>query len=165
MIFTKKGPVMIEIGERIPGGIMKELFEYATGYDLVDLQIDIALGQIKKLNKYKTIDKHASVVVKFINCQPGPLEPGCVSEMTGKHAMLNMDGILAGDYFFNADKAQEIKPLKRSADRFYYIVSAGGSREESCNNADLAAESIDFLDNNGKSMTNRKYYQRKNNAY
>lgn len=164
IILTKDGPVMVEFGERIPGGIMKELFEYATGYDLIDLQIDIALGKIKKMDAYKTTNKYASVVVKFINCQPGPLKAGYVSKMIGKERMLKMDGILAADYFFNPDKVQEIKPLKQSANRFYYLVSVGDNRKEACNRAELAAQTIDFLNSEGNSMTDENYYQRKNHV-
>jgi biotin carboxylase len=144
---------MAEFGERIPGGIMKELFEYATGYDLVAIQLDIALGLIQPLENYCTKPVFESVIVKFLNCYPGgPLRAGAIKETHNLEQVRQMEGILAADFFVNADKPQEIRPLKRAADRCFFIVAGGKNREQAIERSEFAAKVIDFTDHEGKSL-------------
>lgn len=152
IINTATGPVMVEIGERVPGGIMKELFEFATGFDLLNLQIDIALGDIAPLETYRTVAQYDAVVVKFLTCDPGPLKPGRVADVTGWDDMMKRDGVLAADYFYKGGPFQEIKSLKASPDRFFYIVAGGASRDEACARADDAARTLDFMDEHGNTL-------------
>lgn len=152
IILSPRGPIMAEFGERIPGGIMRELFEFATGYNLVDLQIDIALGQIGSLEQYRTRKVYPSVIVKFLNCMPGPLRPGGVATTVGLEKIRGMPGVLGADFFTNAHLPQTIRPLRRSADRFFYIVAGGQDVKDAETKSEKAAEVIDFLDSEGKSL-------------
>jgi biotin carboxylase len=152
IILSPRGAIMAEFGERIPGGIMRELFEFATGYNLVDLQIDIALREIGPLEQYRTRDVYPSVVVKFLNCMPGPLMPGRVATTVGLETIREMPGILGADFFTNAHLPQTIRPLKRSADRFFYIVAGGKDLKDAQTKSEKAAEVIEFLDSEGKSL-------------
>jgi biotin carboxylase len=152
MILTQRGPILVETGERVPGGVMKELFEYATGYDLVRLQLDISLGQIRDLIHYKTIPVYPAVTVKFMNCEPGPLRPGVVATMTGRNEALARKSILEAQFYNDPTQPQEIRPLRHARDRFFFIIAAGDSRAEVVRESDHAAELLDFLDPQGQSL-------------
>jgi biotin carboxylase len=152
IIVTERGPIMAEFGERIPGGIMREVFEFSTGYNLVNLQIDISLDQIRPLSAYRTEQASPAVVVKFLNCQPGPLKPGKVANILHREEVLAMDGIRVAQFFTDPAKPQEIRPLRKSADRFFYVVAVGSDREQAMARSEAAASSIDFLDSNGASL-------------
>ena len=143
IIITEKGPMVIEIGVRVPGGIMKELFEYATGYDLLDLQIDFALGEKIELEKYIKYPSFPAVTVKFLSADPGPLTSGVVIEHYGIEEVLKMPGIVKAD-FFQDSRQKIIKPLKTGADRFFYLVAVGQSREEVIEKSDRAEKQIYF---------------------
>ncbi|KJS81127.1 MAG: hypothetical protein JM58_17860 [Peptococcaceae bacterium BICA1-8] len=143
IIITEKGPMVIEIGARVPGGIMKELFEYATGYDLLDIQIDFALGEKIELEKYKKYPSFPAVTVKFLSADPGSLTSGIVIEHYGIEEVLKIPGIVKAD-FFQDPRQKIIKPLKTGADRFFYLVAVGQSREEVIEKSDRAEKQINF---------------------
>ncbi|MFZ7103247.1 MAG: ATP-grasp domain-containing protein [Peptococcaceae bacterium] len=143
IIITEKGPLVIEMGARVPGGVMKELFEYATGYDLLDLQIDFALGEKIALEKYKKYPGFPAVTVKFLSADPGPLTPGIVLEHYGIQEALKIPGVVKAD-FFQDPRRKMIKPLKTGSDRFFYLVAVGQTREEVIAQSDRAAEKIHF---------------------
>ncbi len=152
VILTRRGPVLVETGERVPGGVMKELFEYATGYDLVRLQLDVSLGNIADLETYRSYVAHSAVTVKFINCKPGPLRPGAVARMTGREQALALDAIMEAEFYNDPSRPQEIRPLRHARDRFFYIVAAGESRAHVVDQSESAAELLDFFDEAGRSL-------------
>ncbi|MBO8129790.1 MAG: ATP-grasp domain-containing protein [Peptococcaceae bacterium] len=141
IFLTSRGPMIIETAERIPGGVMDKLFFYVTGYDLVKIQLDIALGKEINLSHYNSGIKYPAVVVKFLNAYPGRLLPGTVVEAKGVDKILNVKGVLTANYFGNPNT---INPLRTGSDRFYYIISHGLTREEAMRNADSAADILHF---------------------
>jgi biotin carboxylase len=156
IIVSANGPRIIETGERIPGGVMKELFELATGYDLVRLQLDISLGQHQPAASYQTADCHAAVTVKFMNAEPGPLRPGNLAKVTRRDDVLQMAGIIEAQFYNNPNQPQVIRPLRHARDRFYYIIAVGKSREEVIRISNEAADKLDFLDEQGTSLKVRQ---------
>jgi biotin carboxylase len=152
MILCSRGPILVETGERIPGGVMKELFEYATGIDLVRLQLDISLGQQKDLEMYRTTSGNPAVTVQFLNSAPGPLKPGKVAKVTGREQALAVEGVVAAQFYNNPLQPQEVRPLRHARDRFYYIVAVGESRDQVLMRSKSAADMLDFLDTNGESL-------------
>ena len=135
---------------------MKELFELATGYDLVRLQLDISLGQHQPAASYQTADCHAAVTVKFMNAEPGPLRPGNLAEVIGREDVLQMTGIVEAQFYNNPNQPQVIRPLRHARDRFYYIIAVGESREEVIRISNEAADKLDFLDEQGTSLKVRQ---------
>lgn len=152
IIITKDGPRIVEIGVRIPGGVMKELFEEATGYDLVKFQIDISFGRPIHLSDYKTRRAHRAVTVKFLTAQPGPLRPGKISRLVGVEKALSLEGIVKAEYYNDPTKEQIIRPVKHGRDRVFFIIAVGDTREEVVERSNVAASMIDFLDENGSSL-------------
>lgn len=152
IIVTPRGPKLAETGERIPGGVMKELFELATGIDLVDLQLDISLNQLRELEHYRTLPRYPAVTVKFMNCDPGPLKPGKVAQVVGRERALTLPGIVEAQFYNDPTKPQEIRPLRNARDRFYIVIAVGETREEVIARSNAAADVLDFLDEQGHSL-------------
>jgi|SaaInlStandDraft_1057018.scaffolds.fasta_scaffold00726_6 undecaprenyl phosphate N,N'-diacetylbacillosamine 1-phosphate transferase len=146
-IKTQKGLRLCEIGERIPGGVMKELFEYSTGIDLVDLQIDISLNQIKELKSYIKYDVYKSVTVKFINAVNDQLNIGEITDIDTGDA-LKIPGILKMETYNDPNKEIEIRPLENARDRFYFIVAGADSREKCIKISNAASCLVSFRNPN-----------------
>jgi biotin carboxylase len=144
---------VVEVGERIPGGIMMELFQLATGYDLVKLQLDISLGKPSlNLPDYKVSNPYDAVTVKFLTARPGPLKVGNVSQLVGREEALELDYIIEADYYNGRVGKMQIRPLREGRDRFYYIVAVGSTREQAVRRSERAFLLMDFLDANGNSL-------------
>lgn len=152
LIMTSAGPRMVEIGARIPGGVMKELFELATGYDLVTLQLDIALGKQIDLRRYLLQPPHQAVTVKFLTSRPGVLIPGRVAKVIGVEDAKAVEGIVDVQYYNDPTRPQIIRPLCNGRDRFFYIIAVGNSRTEVVDRSNSAATLLDFLDEAGNSL-------------
>lgn len=152
LIMTSAGPRMVEIGARIPGGVMKELFELATGYDLVALQLDMALGKEIDLQRYVVQSANQAVTVKFLTSQPGILRPGLVAEVTGVEDAKAIEGVVDVQYYNDPTRPQTIRPLCNGRDRFFYIIAVGSSRKEVVERSDLATTHLDFLDEAGNKL-------------
>ncbi|MBN1262124.1 MAG: ATP-grasp domain-containing protein [Anaerolineae bacterium] len=153
LIVTATGPRIVETGERIPGGVMKELFELVTGYDLVKFQLDIALGKcMDSLETYRNHPGYRAVTVKFLTAEPGSLRPGRVVSMTGRSEVLALPGIVAAEYYNTPMAPQEIIPLRNARGRFFFLIGVGETREEVIALTDSASKRLNFLDKNGESL-------------
>lgn len=141
MIVTKDGPYVVEIGERIPGGQMKEIFEYATGYNLVDIQLNISLNQQVILENKS--NNYQSVTVKFLTTADG-LKLGQLKEIKGIEDAREVEGVVNMDYF-NKGNQTEICPLKTASDRFYFITVVGNSIDEVITKSNVAADKLTFI--------------------
>ncbi len=155
LILTPSGPRLVETGERIPGGVMKELFELATGIDLVRLQLDIAFGAVGLLEDYCGRPKHAAVTVKFLTARPGPLLPGRVATVHGRQAALSIPGVVETQFYNNPQQPQEIRPLRNARDRFYFVIAVGNQRDEVVLATDRATELLDFRAPDERSLIER----------
>ena len=152
MIVTDRGPRVVEVGERIPGGVMKELFELATGYDLLKLQLALSFGRTIDPPAYRTGPGHPAVTVKFINGAPGPLRPGKVSRVLSRDDALAIEGIVDVQFYNDPTRPQEVRPLRNGRDRFYQVIAVGETRDQALARSEQAAACLDFLDEAGRSL-------------
>ncbi|RSL35112.1 ATP-grasp domain-containing protein [Salibacterium salarium] len=116
---------VIEVGERIPGGKMKEVFKLATGYDLVELQLKLSLNEeidLEKINQFKV---YKSVFIDFLTAKPGILDTGKVLKAEGIEEARNVPNVIEANYFVNPNEGLEIRPLNTASDRFFYVITAG----------------------------------------
>lgn len=144
--------VFLEIGVRIPGGIMNRLMEHATGIDLTAFYLDICLGEVQAYEAYRTLPSYPVGMVSFLTAYPGPLKEGHVAKLSGKDRALAIEGVLEADYFQHHPLLPHITPLRHGGDRFFYIVTAGDTAAQ-CHRAFRAAvEAMDFLDESGRSL-------------
>ncbi|MCA1055308.1 ATP-grasp domain-containing protein [Rossellomorea aquimaris] len=143
MIKGEDGLSVIEVGERIPGGIMKEVFEFATGYNLIDLQLDISLGEEIKLPNYKVFEEHPAITVKFLTADPGELDEGMLCSISGEENLSQME-VVKQFGFFQDPRNTRIRPLRNGSDRFYYIVCSGLDRDDAIKNSEVASNLLHF---------------------
>ncbi|MBN1920414.1 MAG: hypothetical protein JW892_04165 [Anaerolineae bacterium] len=134
---------------------MKELFELATGYDLVRFQLDVALGQVLDLDIYCSLPKYPAVTVRFLTAEPGTLRPGHVARVLGREEALALPGVVDVDFYNDPTRPQEIRPLACGRDRLYYVIAVGDSCTEAVERGDAAVACLDFLDIAGSSLVIR----------
>lgn len=152
---TKDGLRIVETGERIPGGLMNELFQCTTGIDLVALQIDISLGRVAELDAYVRYQAYPAATVRFLNGPPGPLTVGAVREIRGVAEARAVDGVLDVGCYNGPNACREIRPVRNGRDRFFYVIAVGETRDEAVARSDLAAASLDFIGREGTSLFRR----------
>ena len=147
---------LLEYGERIPGGKMRELFEYATGINLLHAQYKLSLN-IKKIILKKNIKKYKYISVDFLNGYPGPLKSGIVNKM--KFSNIKKDNIIIdNDYFLpKINSPIKIKKIKSSSDRFYFFISASNIKYNFKKNTINILNQINFFDKNNKSMKKKDF--------
>ena len=146
------GPVLLETGARVPGGAMRELFEAATGYDLVDFQLDVSLGRVAPLEAYRRSAGASAVVVRFLTADPGELRPGTVTGIHGEAAARDVAGISHVGVFAGTAVRDRIRPLRTGADRYYFVLAIGKDREAAHRATDCAISHLDFHDPDGRSL-------------
>ena len=81
LIATRDGRVVVvECAARIPGGQMADLVRFATGVDLVEVQIRMALGE--ELPDELVLPKFKQpLAIRFFTAEPGPLPTGRVKRI------------------------------------------------------------------------------------
>lgn len=139
---------LIEIGTRIPGGIMNRLFENAVGFNLNDFILDISLDKVKNTNSYYNGNKSESVLVTFLNSTPGPLIVGSVKELIQN----KKETCIESDFFTQEFPDLFIEKLSNGNKRFFYFINVGNNFEEAHGLSKLTYDNIDFLDENKRSL-------------
>jgi len=139
---TDKKPYLLELGVRIPGGIMDQLTQYSTGLDLVQFMLDISLGSLKDYSAYKTKKKYDYVLVTFINANPGPLKTGKIHSIHVPSKKFSQ--IKSEDFFTQTYPNIEIFPLVDGGSRFYYYISVGSTFEEAHQTSEKFYDELDF---------------------
>lgn len=141
----------IELGVRIPGGLMDRLFFYATGIDLVELSLDQALGLASDYEKYRTGTANDYIRVAFLNGPPGPLNVGSVAHIKSS-AIKAVSGRILEHGLFGQKIPAKISRLDSGAARFYGVISTGDSHGTTASAIEHFYSGIDFIDCNGKSL-------------
>lgn len=123
------GFYLCEIGERIPGGVMMELYRYATGIDLINLQIDISAKQVQPLSHYRTQSANPAVVVDFTNCVNNESHLPCLIEgvLGIESADFSSESYEFGFYSYSREGMPQARKLEAGGDRFFYLVVGGSS--------------------------------------
>lgn len=142
---------LCEIGERIPGGVMMELYRYAIGIDLIDLQIDISADQVNSLDHYRTQVANASVVVDFTNCIESNSELPClVEDVIGiEDSDFKNQAYEFGFYSYSRAGIPQARALRVGGDRFFYLVVGGASLEKVDEELARVKKKMRFKNNNG----------------
>lgn len=150
LILTERGFLPVEIGERIPGGVMAPLFREATGIDLVKLQLAFSLGDPPDLSASGV--PSPAVTVQFVTAEPGALRPGDCVEVRGRETLHALGGIVEAAFFGPEMGPHPIRPLRTGGDRFFSILARGPDREEAMRRSEAALAHLDFLDAGGCSL-------------
>lgn len=127
VIVGPRGPRVIEIAARIPGGFMREVALLTSGVDMVRVAVDQAMGVPLALDRRDSPQRHAAVVVEFIT--ELSVAPGLrtVSSIDGIPAVRASQGVV--DVHCALKPGDAIPRLDSSRARFGAIITVGPDRE------------------------------------
>ena len=138
VIASPKGPRVIEIAVRIPGGHMREVAWYRSGVDMIEIAIRQAMGDEDPWGSCRRIPAAAALLVKFITELDCPDHGGRrVVLIEGLEEARALPGVhLVRLYLKEGDV---IPRLDSSAARFGAVIATGVDREAACR---LAMEAV-----------------------
>lgn len=143
VIASPKGPRVIEIAVRIPGGHMREVAWYRSGVDLIEIAIRQAMGDDDVWARCRRIETVNALSVKFITELDCPNHRG--------EEVLFIEGLDDARALpcvhlvrFSLNKGNPIPRLDSSAARFGAVIASGVNREEACRLSREAAEKISY---------------------
>lgn len=162
IISLEKKIHLLELGSRVPGGVMDKLFEYATGIDLMEFYIDLSLGKLKEYTYYIKNNKCKFVQVIFLTAEPGPLKKGYV-RLFKNDSEINFNDIKYLNDFYTQNNVK-INKLRKGKDRFYFILTAGNNQYNVKTKCLDIYQKLDFISKSKNSLKKQdfnflKYYE------
>ncbi|HEV2592507.1 MAG TPA: ATP-grasp domain-containing protein [Gaiellaceae bacterium] len=141
LIATPDGRVVVvECAARIPGGQMADLVRFATGVDLVDLQIRMALGE--ELSDDVVLPRFKQpLAIRFLTASPGPLPTGVVKRIGPLDKVLAFPGVVQADVYLQL--GETIRPVRLDGDRRGYVIATADTNLEALERAEAAARLLD----------------------
>jgi biotin carboxylase len=141
LIATRDGRVVVvECAARIPGGQMADLVRFATGVDLVELQIRMALGD--ELPDELVLPKFKQpLAIRFFTAEPGPLPTGRVKRIGPLDKVLAFPGVVQADVYLEV--GETIRPVRVDGDRRGYVIATADTNIEALERAEAAATLLD----------------------
>jgi biotin carboxylase len=143
VIASPKGPRVIEIAVRIPGGHMREVAWYRSGVDMIEIVIRQAMGEVDPWGSCRRMPPVPALSVKFITELDCPDHGGRrVVSIDGIEEARGMPGVhLVRLYLKEGD---QIPRLDSSAARFGAVIASGADREGACLLSQEAAARIAY---------------------
>ena len=131
---------VVEVAARIPGGQMGDLVRHAVGVDLVDVALQLALGE--EVADERCVPRFRQpVAIRFFTAQPGPLPTGLVRSAASLDKVLAAPGVVqAASYIV---PGETIRPVRRDGDRRGYVIATGSSGPEALARAEAAAALVE----------------------
>jgi biotin carboxylase len=141
LIATPDGGVsVVECAARIPGGQMADLVRFATGVDLVEVQIRMALGD--ELPDELVLPKFKQpLAIRFLTAEPGPLPTGRVRRIGPLDKVLAFPGVVQADVYLQV--GETIRPVRVDGDRRGYVIATADTNLEALERAEAAARLLD----------------------
>ena len=141
LIATRDGRVVVvECAARIPGGQMADLVRVATGVDLVEVQIRMALGD--ELPDELVLPKFKQpLAIRFFTAEPGPLPTGRVKRIGPLDKVLAFPGVVQADVYLQV--GETIRPVRVDGDRRGYVIATADTNLEALERAEAAATLLD----------------------
>ncbi len=141
LIATRDGRVVVvECAARIPGGQMADLVRVATGVDLVEVQIRMALGD--ELPDELVLPRFKQpLAIRFFTAEPGPLPTGRVKRIGPLDKVLAFPGVVQADVYLQV--GETIRPVRVDGDRRGYVIATADTNIEALERAEAAATLLD----------------------
>jgi biotin carboxylase len=134
------GVSVVECAARIPGGQMADLVRWATGVDLVDIQLRFALGE--ELPDEVVLPKFKQpLAIRFLTAEPGPLPTGRVTQIGPLDKVLAFPGVVQADVYLQI--GETIRPVRLDGDRRGYVIATADTNLEALERAEAAASLLD----------------------
>lgn len=132
--------IVVECAARIPGGQMADLVRFATGVDLVEVQIRMALGE--ELPDELVLPKFKQpLAIRFLTAEPGPLPTGRVKQIGPLDKVLAFPGVVQADVYLQV--GETIRPVRVDGDRRGYVIATADTNLEALERAEAAARLLD----------------------
>jgi biotin carboxylase len=132
--------IVVECAARIPGGQMADLVRFATGVDLVEVQIKMALGEDLPDELVKARFKQP-LAIRFLTAEPGPLPTGRVKRIGSLDKVLAFPGVVQADVYLQV--GETIRPVRLDGDRRGYVIATADTNLEALDRAEAAARLLD----------------------
>lgn len=135
VMLGKRGAVLLETAARMGGGFDADVTRLASGVDLYERVLGVALGDGALERAGKKHEAHGAAIAKFLIGKPG-----IVRSVSGVDRALARPGVVEGGVFIPV--GGEVFPLTDSAKRAGYVLAHAKSRNEVLATADAALSDI-----------------------
>ena len=132
--------IVVECAARIPGGQMADLVRWATGVDLVEVQLRMALGE-ELPDELVQPKFRQPLAIRFLTAQPGPLPTGVVKRIGPLDKVLAFPGVVQADVYLQV--GETIRPVRLDGDRRGYVIATADTNLEALDRAEAAARLLD----------------------
>lgn len=112
--YTSRGPRIIETHTRPAGDRLWDLVRLTTGFDLIDMTLQWAMGTLPPLTEDP--EPRGAAVIHYFTPPPGRLR-----RIHGDQALKRIPGVV--DISLLVDLGDEIRPLTQSEDRAGYVIA------------------------------------------
>lgn len=138
VMLGKRGAYLLETAARMGGGFDADVTRLASGVDLYERVLGVALDDPKLEAAGKTHEAHPAAVAKFLIGKPG-----VVRSISGVDAARARRGVVEADVFIPV--GGEVFPLTDSAKRAGYVLCWGDSRQDVLATADAALSDMQLV--------------------
>lgn len=135
VMLGKRGAYLLETAARMGGGFDADVTRLASGVDLYERVLGVALGDAALECAQMKHDAHPAAVAKFLIGKPG-----IVRSVRGVDRALARPGVVEAAVFIPV--GGEVFPLTDSAKRAGYVLAHGASRADVLATADAALGDI-----------------------
>ncbi len=138
MLLAPQGPLLAKLSARTGGGHDSELCRVATGVDLDELAIAVALGEPVAEERLRPLELVGGACVRFLVAPPGELV-----EARGVDAAREAPGVRA--VLVYRDPGHRFAELRRASDRAGAVLATGATRAEAEAAAAAAAALVELV--------------------
>ena len=135
--FGERGCFLFETAARLGGGFDADVTRLASGVDLYDRLLGVAIGDGTLERQGRTAEVHGGAIAKFLVGRPGR-----VAGVRGLPEARNLEGVDEAEVFVPVGGI--VHPLTDSAKRAGYVLCHGTSRAQATARADDALAHIEI---------------------
>ncbi len=135
MVWTDRGPCVIEIAARLSGGWMStDQIPLGTGVDLIGCAIRLALGECVPAEEIRP-RWHRGVAIRYFFPPPGR-----VTAIEGADAFADLPWVHRLGFF--VEPGEVVQPITDHTKRAGFVITTGATREEAVDRARAVVASI-----------------------
>lgn len=138
VMLGRRGAYLLETAARMGGGFDADVTRLASGVDLYERVLGVALGDPALERAGKKHDAHPAAIAKFLIGKPG-----VVRSVDGLERARARRGVVEADVFVPV--GGEVFPLTDSAKRAGYVLAWGDDRDQVVATADAALADISLV--------------------
>jgi biotin carboxylase len=129
------GSWLFETAARLGGGFDADVTKLASGVDLYDRTLGVAIGDASLERQGAIVQSHGGAIAKFLVARPGH-----VSAVRGLDEALRMEGVDDAQAFVQV--GGQVLPLSDASKRAGYALAHGKTRDEAIERANAALSLI-----------------------